>query len=483
MKNITSSLLFSLCVMTVIGQSSLHITTSGTLTNHTANLAIPGNLSNDGTFTSTGTETFLGLSDQSISGIFIGSSHLGNIIKANTGNLILLDAVNTNQLTFSTDGTIDLESYNATLRIIDSARSAINGYDSVRYITIGNSLGYLYRTITDTSLGAWYTFPLGNLMTGYRPLNVNCRSLGLSSDKAIAVTLRNESPGVVHFSKNYPLGICSTQPAYLEFNCLQDYLWNVFGPVGSTYTVQAPVSGCGAGPHRIIAYPWDSIERVVGGITNQLCDYTDWTGTAPFIPGGTYRDFSQLTVAGTAPEVLPVTLISLDAHAIENSFVRVSWTTTTEISNKGFHVMRSTDGLVFSEIGFVPSTAIDGNSTESLSYFYDDNHVSSGVYYYRLYQEDQNGFQNKTFIVSATIKNTLSTFVTLYPNPCRDLLHIRSDQEIITMTLFNSMGQIIQDYPQQRIPLEIPMNIFPSGTYTIRILTNDNVNNVRVIKQ
>lgn len=483
MKNITSSLLFSLCAMTVIGQPSLYITVGGSLTNHTANLSISGDLSNDGTFTSTGTETFLGLSDQSISGTFVGSSHLGHITKANTGNLILLDAVNTNQLTFSADGTIDLQYSNATLRIKDSSLFAISGYDSHRYISIGNSLGYLYRTITDTSLGAWYTFPLGNLSVGYRPLDINCRSLGISSDKTVSVTLRNESPGVVHFSKYYPLGICSNQPEQIIFDCLQDYLWNVFGSTGSMYTVQAPVIGCGTGPHRIIAYPWDSIEQVIGNSTDQLCNYTDWTGTSVLIPGGTYSGFSQLAVAGTEAHSLPITLLSLDARAIENLFIRVLWTTTSEISNKGFHVMRSSDGLLFSEIGFVPSNTLDGNSIQPLSYQYDDNNVSQGIYYYRLYPEDQDGSYSETVLVSAAINASLSSFITLHPNPCIDILHIGSNQEITYLEILNTLGQNIFHASHKGTSCEISMELFPTGLYTVNVITHQGTRVFKIIKQ
>jgi hypothetical protein len=69
------------------------------------------------------------------------------------------------------------------------------------------------------------------------------------------------------------------------------------------------------------------------------------------------------------------------------------WVTEYEINNKGWHVMRSFDGINFEEIGFVKSV---GNNylRGEYSYKYDTN--KNKIYYYRIDQENYDGSITKS---------------------------------------------------------------------------------------
>ncbi|MGI4742894.1 MAG: T9SS type A sorting domain-containing protein [Janthinobacterium lividum] len=126
--------------------------------------------------------------------------------------------------------------------------------------------------------------------------------------------------------------------------------------------------------------------------------------------------FSTLTLSEQQTP-LPVELISFDAKRSDTN-VLVTWLTATEISNSGFEVQVSTDGINFRKIAFVASQAI--NSTNQLQYTYlDQENGKYGVRYYRLRQIDQDG--KDTFspvrVVSFSATSNQVASLSVYPNP------------------------------------------------------------------
>lgn len=89
------------------------------------------------------------------------------------------------------------------------------------------------------------------------------------------------------------------------------------------------------------------------------------------------------------PIFFPVELIRFTARVIENGVV-LEWETATEHDNLGFVVERSSDGLLFNEIGFVPGA---GNSQIRLAYRFEDANAGDSRYY-RLRQQDFDGTEH-----------------------------------------------------------------------------------------
>lgn len=103
----------------------------------------------------------------------------------------------------------------------------------------------------------------------------------------------------------------------------------------------------------------------------------------------------------------------------------LTWVTATEGNSSGFELQRSADGIHFTAIAFVPTQAVDGNSTTALRYGYIDEHPLPGITYYRLKQLDK----DHRFVWSDIIKikgdlpNGL-VIASVYPNPTAALVKV-----------------------------------------------------------
>ncbi|MBE2218656.1 MAG: T9SS type A sorting domain-containing protein [Ignavibacteria bacterium] len=101
---------------------------------------------------------------------------------------------------------------------------------------------------------------------------------------------------------------------------------------------------------------------------------------------------SGLFAMASDEAALPVVLSSFDAAVMKRE-ISLSWTTESEINNRGFSVERRSklDAQRYSawkEVTFVEGK---GNTTTRQSYGYSDKKLNSGTYQYRLKQVDFNG--------------------------------------------------------------------------------------------
>jgi photosystem II stability/assembly factor-like uncharacterized protein len=119
---------------------------------------------------------------------------------------------------------------------------------------------------------------------------------------------------------------------------------------------------------------------------------------------------------------LPVELSSFSATVTSSSVV-LSWSTASEINNRGFEIERkvsssqsSVNSSEFESIGFVDGR---GNTTEQTQYSFDDKNLSAGKYLYRLKQIDFNGsFEYFNLSSEVTIEAPQSfSLEQNYPNP------------------------------------------------------------------
>ncbi|MBN8789073.1 MAG: DUF4082 domain-containing protein [Terrimonas sp.] len=142
---------------------------------------------------------------------------------------------------------------------------------------------------------------------------------------------------------------------------------------------------------------------------------------------------------------LPVTLTNLFATPADNS-VKLTWQTASENNNQGFEIQRSTDGVQWTNIGFVNGA---GNSNLLLSYSYNDNNLAPGRYYYRLRQVDLDGRFVFTKIVSVNLDGSAAGYALLqnYPNPFTQSTIIRytlPQAGFVRLTLFDVNGKEVK---------------------------------------
>lgn len=206
------------------------------------------------------------------------------------------------------------------------------------------------------------------------------------------------------------------------------------------------------------------------------------TGQSSFSP------FALANISGG----LPVTYLTFSGYK-DGSRNQLKWTTATEINNRGFEVLRSSDGVQFSSIGFVNSLALGGNSNVKINYTFTDNAPTSDKLYYRLRQEDLDGQQKLSNIVFIRGGKPTGLLIdAICPNPAKNSVNviIATDKKQ-TVTLFvtdmagrNMIQRIVNvETGSNTVPLDITgLN---SGIYLVRMICGDgcDAGMVKLIKE
>ena len=175
--------------------------------------------------------------------------------------------------------------------------------------------------------------------------------------------------------------------------------------------------------------------------------------------------------------ILPVSLVNFTAQR-QNTDVLLNWQTASEENNKGFEVYRSTDGINFSQIGFVAGA---GNSSVLLNYSYTDKTDPPGKVYYRLRQVDidGNGKYSPIVYVNGSNENTVS----FYPNPVQTSITIQSSQIVQEIDLVNASGQTINKWSNVSPNSQLDVSNISSGTYFLHFINNDFNETQKLVKK
>lgn len=199
-------------------------------------------------------------------------------------------------------------------------------------------------------------------------------------------------------------------------------------------------------------------------ITGTFTFTVDVTDASNGMPIGT-KTYS-LHVSGALPVVYTKQL-SVTGNGSSNI---LSWETAQEFNNKGFHVLRSTDGRVWNEISFIPSKAING-SGNGAAYSYTDHTPISGINYYQLNQEDKDG---KSFLSNIVSITSNSSAITFYPNPVYSNLTITNAIVGSTYRIVDISGKILLSGIINSNTAHINTSNLPSGLYFIELLDKQN---------
>jgi hypothetical protein len=181
--------------------------------------------------------------------------------------------------------------------------------------------------------------------------------------------------------------------------------------------------------------------------------------------------FSQFGIA-MALGALPVSLTDFRANRITKELVDLSWETASEQNNKGFAIERRADNeLSFTFKKFIPSRALNGNSTISVEYQAVDSNGYHGVSYYRLKQIDIDENYRYSMIRAVSGLNEARVTVKLYPNPNKGQFSIQVDgvTEPNLVHIINEAGQIIRELTITRQQNNITISGMSPGLYYIQI--------------
>ncbi len=151
-------------------------------------------------------------------------------------------------------------------------------------------------------------------------------------------------------------------------------------------------------------------------------------------------DHIRITVYFEIP--LPVKLTHFSARP-EGQSARLSWETSWEEGNSHFEVQRSTEGLNFETIGFVPG---GNNSTALIAYSFVDESPNTANNYYRLKQHDFNGTFAFSEIVRVWVEAPLAEY-RLSPSHLTSsttLIINAPSPETYLLTIIDQSGKLIR---------------------------------------
>ena len=164
---------------------------------------------------------------------------------------------------------------------------------------------------------------------------------------------------------------------------------------------------------------------------------------------------------------LPVELLNFDAQLFNNDYVRLDWSTASEINSSHFNIERSADGIEWKTIGKVLSA---GNSSNMIYYEYVDLNPLAGYSYYRLKQVDLDEKFKYSSIRHIDIDGVQD--VDIYPNPTNGIFNIVMNNPTSGYQIFNSIGQEVSssiEATQSQNLIQLDMSNMAAGIYTIHL--------------
>ena len=206
------------------------------------------------------------------------------------------------------------------------------------------------------------------------------------------------------------------------------------------------------------------------GITTS--NYTEITNFTHVLSGDSDQSFVAYNY--TSLSILPIELseFSIKRH---NDNIELTWRTASEQNNDFFTIEKSKDGNNWEAIHSIKSAAINGNSVQLLTYRFVDTNPYTGQNYYRIKQTD---FDGKSEYSEMRVVNFVEREqgIRLFPNPSNDIIQITGLNEVKSMQLINTQGQIIQQFEvsNNTFSQEVDMSTRPAGVYYLKVIKNNN---------
>lgn len=175
--------------------------------------------------------------------------------------------------------------------------------------------------------------------------------------------------------------------------------------------------------------------------------------------------------------VLNIKLINFDANKTGTE-VLLSWATASEQNNKGFGIERSTEGKIWTNIGFISSLSENGNSNVNFGYYFTDKTPSNGQNYYRLKQVDFDGRYEYSPVRAINFDKEKN--INVYPNPARENVIISGLQGREIVRIYDATGRLVQTQEVNSETVNISLTKMSQGIYHISI--NDAYSKVSTYK-
>lgn len=170
---------------------------------------------------------------------------------------------------------------------------------------------------------------------------------------------------------------------------------------------------------------------------------------------------------------LPVTWLGIQAQWISNGEARVSWQVAQQQNVETYTVQYSSDGLHFTNVfSRVASPVTSYHCTISID-FHSKN-------YYRVMQQDMDGKISYSKIV--LLNNTSNPSISLYPNPAKDKLYLKSITKYSSGKITDVNGRVILHASINDAEQMIDISKLSKGIYFLKLNSGKNVTVIMFIK-
>ncbi len=185
-----------------------------------------------------------------------------------------------------------------------------------------------------------------------------------------------------------------------------------------------------------------------------------------------------------ATNPLPVRLVSLNAHTVEDGNVSLTWKVADAVNFSGFQLEKSLDAKTFSLLAEITYQ----KSVENYAYVDETKISHTGPMYYRLKMKDMDGSFAFSQILTVQKKASDPAKFSAYPNPFVqkiELLTEENEKEKVLVTLTNTNGaQLISRYvavKNSKLTLEIAEQLSP-GIYILSVQTSMGMQKIKMVK-
>lgn len=201
------------------------------------------------------------------------------------------------------------------------------------------------------------------------------------------------------------------------------------------------------------------------------------------VSGGPCVVRDTVTISNCSP--LPADRLELTAKS-QDGQADLTWITVNELNTESFHLERSQDGLLFTEINHQTAA---GNSRGALSYSYQDLFPEAGRNYYRVRLRDQDGFESLSNQVELSFAG-VNGLLRIFPNPLFQNQSLRIDYRAagegeLELAMFDLLGrkvfEEIRELKQGRNSWDLETKGLGKGTYILQFKNGTKVENRKVL--
>lgn len=245
-----------------------------------------------------------------------------------------------------------------------------------------------------------------------------------------------------------------------------------------TYIGNGNTSGSSPAVETYTSGATATISNNVGNLAKTGFTFDGWNTT----DNGSGTDYSEgstttintnmvlYAVWSSTGSILPIDLIDFSATPLDNKTVNINWSTSSELNNSHFEVLRSMDGENWDHISRVNG---QGNSDIINTYNVRDNDPIIGISYYKLKQVDFDGTFTFSKIEVVEVEKLAQEPIHIFPNPAFQYINIEKENIVLeNIQIFNIQGQLITPH----------IDISKVGDHLVRIDFNFIENGVYYIK-